>query len=82
MRRGFRNTYPTLPRLTEDYFRVANKPGGLMAANETGYAKHHPEDAEGIEKVLSFQQRVRAEFDRLVRESVSPLPSDLAAQIG
>ena len=48
MVRGFHNTYPTLPRLTEDYFRVANKPGGLMAANETGYAKHHPEDALGI----------------------------------
>ena len=43
-----------------------------MAANETGYAKHHPEDALGIEKVLGFRKRVRAEFDRLVRESESP----------
>src|SRR6266404_3063122 len=30
------------------------------------YAKHHPEDAEGIEKVLGFRKRVREEFDRLV----------------
>jgi hypothetical protein len=36
------------------------------------YAKHHPEDAPGIEKVLSFRKRVRAEFDRLVRESEPP----------
>jgi hypothetical protein len=32
------------------------------------YAKHHPEDARGIEKVLGFRKRVREEFDRLVRE--------------
>jgi hypothetical protein len=36
------------------------------------YARHHPEDASGIEKVLSFRKRVRAEFDRLVRESEPP----------
>jgi hypothetical protein len=45
------------------------------------YAKRFPEDAPAIEKVLRFRTRVREEFDRLVRESVSPLPSDLAAQI-
>jgi hypothetical protein len=32
------------------------------------YAKRHPEDARGIEKVLSFRKRVREEFDRLVEE--------------
>ena len=37
------------------------------------YAKHHPEDALGIEKVLGFRKRVRAEFDRLVRESEKPV---------
>jgi len=79
---GFRNTYPTLPRLTEDYFRVANKPGGLMAANETGYAKHHPEDALGIGKVLGFRKRVRAEFDRLVRESEKQAPVAVAGRPG
>jgi len=31
------------------------------------YAKHHPEDARGIERVLRFRKRVREEFDRLVR---------------
>ena len=36
------------------------------------YARHHPEDARGIEKVLSFRKRVREEFDRLVRESKPP----------
>ena len=36
------------------------------------YAKHHPEDVSGIEKVLSFRKRVRAEFDRLVHESEPP----------
>ena len=35
-------------------------------------AKHHPGYAPGIEKVLSFRKRVRAEFDRLVRESEPP----------
>ena len=35
------------------------------------YAKHHPEGASGIEKVLRFRKRVREEFDRLVRESES-----------
>jgi hypothetical protein len=30
--------------------------------------RQHPEDARGIEKVLSFRKRVREEFDRLVRE--------------
>jgi hypothetical protein len=34
------------------------------------YARHHPEDARGIEKVLSFRTRVREEFDRIVREQV------------
>ncbi len=43
------------------------------------YAKHHPEDAPGIEKVLSFRKRVWEEFDRLVRESESPPP--LAVEI-
>jgi hypothetical protein len=37
--------------------------------------KHHPEDARGIEKVLSFQTRVREEFDRLVRKSEKAAPS-------
>ena len=32
----------------------------------------HPEDARGIEKALSFRKHVRAEFDRLVRESKPP----------
>jgi hypothetical protein len=36
------------------------------------YLRRHPEDARGIEKVLSFQKHVRAEFDRLVRESEPP----------
>jgi hypothetical protein len=43
------------------------------------YAKHHPEDARGIERVLRFRKRVREEFDRLVRESESPPP--LAVEI-
>jgi hypothetical protein len=38
------------------------------------YAKHHPEDALGIEIVLGFRKRVRAEFDRLVRESEKLAP--------
>jgi hypothetical protein len=38
------------------------------------YAKHHPEDALGIEKVLGFRKRVRAELDRLVRESERQRP--------
>ena len=33
------------------------------------YAKQHPEDAPGIEKVLRFRTLVREEFYRLVRES-------------
>jgi hypothetical protein len=33
------------------------------------YMRKHPEDARGIEKVLSFRKRVREEFDRLVGES-------------
>jgi hypothetical protein len=45
------------------------------------YGRRFPEDAPAIEKVLRFRTCVREEFDRLVRESVSPLPSDLAAQI-
>ena len=32
------------------------------------YLRRHPEDAPGIEKVLSFRARVREEFDRLVCE--------------
>jgi hypothetical protein len=43
------------------------------------YAKHHPEDARGIERVLRFRKHVREEFDRLVRESESPPP--LAVEI-
>ena len=31
---------------------------------------HHPEDAQGIEKVLRFRERVREEFDRLVSDSL------------
>ena len=33
------------------------------------YMRTHPEDAAGIEKVLRFRQRVREEFDRLIREA-------------
>jgi hypothetical protein len=36
------------------------------------YARRFPEKAPAIEKVLSFQKHVRAEFDRLVRESEPP----------
>jgi hypothetical protein len=39
------------------------------------YASHHPEDAQGIEKVLNFRKRVREEFDRLVRESEAAQPT-------
>jgi hypothetical protein len=35
------------------------------------FVKHHPEDARGIEKVLRFRRRVREEFDRLVRVSLT-----------
>ena len=38
------------------------------------YAKGHPEDVRGIEKVLRFRRRVREEFDRLVRASEKPAP--------
>jgi len=49
--------------------RIANQKSTQFVA--TGgysclYAQHHPEDARGIEKVLSFRKRVREEFDRLV----------------
>lgn len=37
------------------------------------YAKRHPEDARGIERVLKFRKRVREEFGRLVRKSERPL---------
>jgi len=43
------------------------------------YAKHHPEDARGIEKVLSFRKRVWEEFDRLVRESEKPAPESVSS---
>ena len=36
------------------------------------YARRFPEEAPAIEKVLRFRKRVRAEFDRLVRESEPP----------
>ena len=38
------------------------------------YVRRHPEDAEAIEKVLSFRKRVREEFDRLARKSENPSP--------
>jgi hypothetical protein len=44
------------------------------------YAKHHPEDALGIEIVLGFRKRVRAEFDRLVRESEKLAPVAVAGR--
>jgi hypothetical protein len=34
------------------------------------YARKHPEDAQGIAKVLGFRKRVREEFDRLVANSL------------
>lgn len=33
------------------------------------YTRVHPEDARGMERVLRFRERVRQEFERLVRES-------------
>jgi hypothetical protein len=41
----------------------------------------HLEEESPIERVIEFRRRVGEEFDRLVCESVSPLPSDLASQI-
>jgi hypothetical protein len=38
----------------------------------TLYARRHPEDAFGIERVLKFRQRVGHEFERLVDAPFSP----------
>lgn len=35
------------------------------------YLRQHPEDAEGIERVLQFREKVSAEFERLVLQSES-----------
>jgi hypothetical protein len=40
-------------------------PPGIESALRL-YMTRHPEDAQGIEKVLEFRKRVREEFDRLV----------------
>ena len=37
------------------------------------YLRQHPEDAEGIERVLQFREKVNAEFERLVLQSESVL---------
>ena len=42
-------------------------PPGIEAALQL-YMSRHSEDARGIEKVLRFRQRVRAEFDRLAHK--------------